>query len=262
MFSQNFNIKDAPFNILTAWQSPEDAFVISDSEMWLQPQKEGELIYAWTQLNDLRRFSTRYSRYNVCLGFQGYGGPTYAKEFHVEIRQCRSDDQNYVAVEANSLNNSIQLFEMRNGAKIASTQSTFVFDKGRKNWLELWVYDNRAYVLLNGIYLTDIGVTASTKDGFSIYVHKNVDGTLPRIYQIQARELEAQPTEKLDDADLWVVLRQNIRNQINMPYAGDYDGYKRVWMLWYNNKDKPIPDSEWWEAGYPLREPRPEEWGT
>ena len=152
------------------------------------------------------------------------------------------------------------LYEKQAGIVTASNTESYSFDECRRNCLEFWVYDDKCYAFINSAPAGELTITSNNEDGFSFYCYENSDGTFARLRQIQARELEPQPPERLDNSNLWVVLRQSIRDQINNPTLGDYQEFKRVWQLWEVNKDQPITDKLWWEAGYPLREPPVEEW--
>ena len=255
---EDFNLNGTPDRLPQEFtSSPADAF---SCYSYLQPVTEGELIYQGTRLNDLRYHTPTYSRYNVLVGFRGFRGANCSLDFHFEIRQRRSSNNTYVGCEVNSDGDSITLFEKQSGVTTATATFNHLFNLNRFNWLELWVYDNKAYVLVNGGFIGELTVSTSTEDGFSLYAYPSADGTFCRFYQLQAKELEPQPSEQLDGTDLFVVLRQTIRNQVNNPIPGDIAEFKRVWNLWFANKDLPIPDHQWWEMGFPLREPPVEEW--
>jgi hypothetical protein len=259
IFYQTFRAWNLPQEFPDGWD--RGPFILDQFERSVIAQSEGELLYTGTRLNDLKYLEdTASSRYNVLVGFRGQGGASQSSEFHFEIRQRRQSADTYVAVEVDSENSTVSLLEKQSGITTASTSQAYSFNECRINWLEFWVYDDKCYAFINGAPAGELTISSNNEDGFSFYAYQTSDGYFVRFYQVQARELEPQPAEQLNNNSLWVILRQQIRDQVNNPIPGDYDEFKRVWMLWEKNKDKPVPDKLWWEAGYPLREPPVEEW--
>lgn len=132
--------------------------------------------------------------------------------------------------------------------------------------LELWIFDDMAWGILNGAVLLEYSTGASVLSLLThpvITIEANADGTLPTILQIAMNELVATPDAQLeaDGSNQFVQLRKSLMDTVNNVEYEDWGAFKLAYHRWLKLRHIRYPDRDWNRIfGYPVREPTTEEW--
>lgn len=229
----------------------------TSTERYLEVIQPGELVYSGDSLNTLRtRFESTSSNFAFVVRF-------FAREdMKFQIRARRSSSSSFIALEADFENDTIRLIE--NGSTILQTTNhNLKFDGIRYYSVELWMLDENIYGYVNGSQVISAESNLNlTEMGFSLYVPEVYLDDPPIFNAIVVHDVVESNTEQLgdDNSDLYVVFRETMTSQIDNWKGTKWRNFVKARKHWHQNRHIGRRHHVWEEMGYPLRQPRSEDY--
>lgn len=237
--------------------SPTGAFTTSDGIV-LRCRTVGELIYSGTSLRDLKHVDlSSSSNYSITFLTIGRANAIF------EIRGRRLDSDNYISFKLDFSTQTISLNQNDSGVLtiLESTSYDLISDKLKLYAISLRFLDDNIFGYINGYRaIESMSNNLLTTHGFSLYVPE-IDSSDPVGFsELSVAEVVEAVDEQLeiDNSDLMVRFRKQIRDEIKNPTSLDWSTFKKIRSLWEFDKDVKLPDKVWANKGYPIEEPTTE----
>lgn len=260
LFSERFaNIREQ-IDYSDNWTEASGMFTMAPT-YYMQALEIGELVYSGTSLASerLRIESPDSDSFNVAIRLSLFAAGASV----VEIRCRRTDDQNYIGLVLDYETDTLSLRQCVGGVYtvLASRSYNFQEEYNDFNLVTLGMHDENLFAMVNDyIALETISSEHLTASGFSLAVLSTDPYEEIQLFYVGVHETFAYPEDELDDADLYVLLRRNVKESIENPETRDWRSFVNARTLYFRYKDMGRNDFEWSIAGLPLKEPVTEEW--
>jgi hypothetical protein len=230
-----------------------------DSEVDLEVIEPGEMIYAGTSLSEIRKkFESESANFAIVLRCFG------REDLKFEIRGRRDDENNFIALKLDFSADTVEIYRRKAGIDktLALVSHNLKFDGIRYYSVELWMYESKLFAFVNGAMLME----ARSSDfidamGFSLYVPSLNESDPARFNVIVVHDLIKQIEQpETDPSDLIIEFRKKMQEEINNPVNRNWETFIRARKLWYYHRDIRHINEIWGDQGFPLRQPRSEDW--
>lgn len=219
----------------------------------------GELVYSGISLHESSG-QTGDANYSITVTLLG------TKNLQFEFRVRRIDDNNFISMQIDFVENTVSLTKTINGVVHFLNKVTYPF-----NWhgvfrynFEISMLSNFVYGLINGFNVVRAAIdNFRTEPGFSLYFSTIESSDKPQIYNISAVETVAHNSPSLPNNpnNLYLQYRLAIKEAIENPSERTWETYHNAVKM-YENKNVGVSNEEWEFLGYPIKEPNSEEWFT
>ena len=238
----------------------------TDTERYLEVKQPGELVYSGDSL-DLLRLRVESTSANFAFVTRFFG----REDMKFQIRGRRQDADNFIALEADFENDTIKIIQY-DSSKIDPNQRIITletvnhnlkFDGIRYYSIELWMLDETLYGYVNGAQIiTATSESHLTEMGFSLYVPEVYLDDPPIFNAIVVHDVVEANAEQLgdDDSNLYVVFRETMTSQIENWRGTKWRNFIKARKHWHQNRHIGRRHQVWEEMGYPLSQPRSEDW--
>ena len=255
---------------LVGWTEASGIFTLTNLHS-LQCLEVGELVYAGTALNTLiqqkKITETQPGRADLTIGFSIATTPSSI----VEIRARRLNGNNFVGAIIDFDSSLLSIRQMVAG--VSTTLNSVYYDwkclSTGSHMVFFAMFSDQLFVVVDGFLALSATCSNNTDQyGFSIAVEQLEseyfpDTDITQFYFACAFQVYENPAPQLEDsADLMVMFRKMIKEQIEDPYEYDWNSYHNALELYDNYRNVGMPDQEWAEKGYGLEYPATEKWSV
>lgn len=219
------------------------------SEVQLDVTVAGEMQYSGTSLRSLKtKDVTDASNYAFQVFFVGQTNLVFS------IIGRRESSASYAFTKIDFENQTIEIGD-------TSSSSTISYNLGVGDYykIELWFYDDIAYVLVNN-HLVATTTTLRDSHDFSLRVDQLPTSGTAVFKGFRVFELIEQPTAgAVDNSDLVLKDRINLIDEINNPSELTWSYFKALDKKYQELKGKRMTEDSWEALGYEMRPPTTEE---
>jgi len=180
------------------------------------------------------------------------------------IQARRSSSTKYVGLTVNFVNDTLTVTDVDGANSSISIPYNLSTVENVYYSFELWLIgDQQFFVFVNENPALSGTIAASHAQDYGFALNVSgipTDGAQFSAFGVNEIMEQFDPDPVIDGSNLFILLREQIKDEIENPSTRNWESFHRARKLWNQQRNVGKSHETWTAMGYPIREPLPEEW--